>query len=446
MSEEKKQKMSRREFLRSASILAALPLIASCGGSAAPAPSDAGEAQTKAEEPAAAAPAGEPVKITMWTWYTEQEKEFPLLTQEFHEAFPNIEAENRIYGGEEYLQVLEASIAGGTGPDILGPHVHAMEYGIAGQTVALNDTLGEEFLSQFFPSTRRQFTAEGKQYAIGWMAQTFGFFYNPPLFEAAGVEVPGTWDELITISAGIKESGVIPWAFNESDKWLGADFFLPLITQATDNPDLVYELDDHTTGASWDSEPVIDALSLIPKLVEAEVFQEGVNGTDWSQSTALFYSGKAAQFFAGSWVPQGIVTDAPPEFAESYRVFKTPAWASGKKNWCGNQAGAALAINAKGHIPEAAEFIKFIYEPERYSRTMNNSLSMPSTSAAAEKVDSPIMKEMTSWLVDGAPHILFGKGSWDAVSNAVQGVFGLTLTPADAAKQIEADVVAARSR
>jgi ABC-type glycerol-3-phosphate transport system substrate-binding protein len=454
MSEEKKQKMSRREFLRSASILAALPLIASCGGPATPAPSDTGAseaqpaegeaAETKTED--AAAPAGEPVKITMWTWYTEQEQEFPKLVEEFNEANPNIEVENRIYGGEEYLQVLEAAIAGGTGPDILGPHVHAIEYGLAGQTVALNDTLGEEFLSQFFPSTRRQFTAEGKQYAIGWMAQTFGFFYNPPMLEAAGVEVPGTWDELIAASAGIKETGAIPWAFNESDKWLGADFFLPLITQVTDNPDLVYELDDHTTGASWDSEPVIEALGLIPKLVEAGVFQEGVNGTDWSQSTALFYSGKAAQFFAGSWVPQGIATDAPPELAEAYRVFKTPAWASGKKNWCGNQAGAALAINAKGHIPESAEYIKFIYEPERYSRTMNNSLSMPSTSASAEQVDSPIMKEMTSWLVDGAPHILFGKGSWDAVSNAVQGVFGLTLTPADAAKQIEADVVAARSR
>ena len=162
MSEEKKQKMSRREFLRSASILAALPLLASCGGAApAPAPSNAGQSETKAEEPAAAAPAGEPVKITMWTWYTEQEKEFPKLTQEFHEKFPAIEAESRIYGGEEYLQVLEAAIAGGTGPDILGPHVHAIEYGLAGQTIALNDTLGEEFLSQFFPSTRWQFTAEG---------------------------------------------------------------------------------------------------------------------------------------------------------------------------------------------------------------------------------------------------------------------------------------------
>jgi ABC-type glycerol-3-phosphate transport system substrate-binding protein len=446
MSQEKKRKISRREFLHSAAIIAALPVIAGCQGLPAAAPNTAAESSSAAESNAAA-PAGEPVKITMWTWYGEQEAEFPKLTEEFHEANPNIEVENRIYGGSEYLQVLEAAIAGATGPDILGPHVHAIEYGLAGQTIALNDTLGEEFLSQFFPSTRRQFTAEGKQYAIGWMAQTFGFFYNPPLFEAAGVAIPETWDDLIESSAAIKESGAIPWSFNEADKWLGADFFLPLITQTTDNPDLVYDLDDHVKeGVSWDSEPVIEALGLIERLVKAEVFQEGVTGTSWDQSTALFYSGKAAQFFAGSWVPQGIVQDAPPEFAETYQVFETPAWAAGKRHWCGNQAGAALAINAKGHIPEAVEFIKFIYEPERYSRTMNNSLSMPSTASAAEKVDSPIMKEMTSWLVDGAPHILFGKGSWDAVGNAVQGVFGLTLTPAEAAKQMEADVVAARSR
>jgi hypothetical protein len=56
------------------------------------------------------------------------------------------------------------------------------------------------------------------------------------------------------------------------------------------------------------------------------------------------------------------------------------------------------------------------------------------------------MKEMTSWLVDGAPHILFGKGSWDAVGNAIQGIFGQTLTPEAAAAQMEADVVAARGR
>jgi ABC-type glycerol-3-phosphate transport system substrate-binding protein len=76
-------------------------------------------------------------------------------------------------------------------------------------------------MKEFFPSTRRQFTADGKQYAIGWMAQTFGFFYNPPLFEKAGIKgTPETWDDLIPAATELKKSGVIPWTFNESDKWL----------------------------------------------------------------------------------------------------------------------------------------------------------------------------------------------------------------------------------
>lgn len=445
MSREKQRRISRRDFIRSASAMAALPFIASCGASAPAAPAETSNQGQAADAPASS---GEPVKITMWTWYGEQEKEFPKLDEEFNKAHPDIIAENRIYGESEYLPVLEAAIAGKTGPDILGPHVHAIEYGLAGQTVDLNETLGEDFLKQFFPSTRRQFTAEGKQYAIGWMAQTFGFFYNPPLFEKAGITTPPeTWDEVIEVCQQIKAAGIIPWSFNESDKWLGADFFLPLITQATDNPDLVYDLDDHTKpGVSWDSEPVIEALNLVDRLVKGEVFQEGALGTDYDQATALFYSGKAAMYFAGSWIPQGIVQNAPPELAEAYRVFKTPAWASGKRHWCGNQAGAALAINANGHVEQAAEYLKFIYEPDRYSATMNSSLAMPSTEAAAAKVDDPIIKEMTSWLVDGAPHILFGKGSWDAVSNGVQAVFAQEMTTAEIAKQMEDDVVAARSR
>lgn len=449
MPQKKQRTLSRRDFLRSASVIAALPIIASCTSAPAPvAPAPADSAGAAAEDTTVEdVPAQEPVEITMWTWYGEQEQEFPKLDQEFNESHPGIVMENRIYGSAEYLQVLEAAIAGGTGPDILGPHVHAIEYGLAGQTVDLIELMGEDFLSQFFPSTRRQFTAEGKQFAVGWMAQTFGFFYNPPLFEEVGTDTPETWDELIANSGEIKAAGLIPWSFNEADKWLGADFFLPLITQATDNPDLVYDLDEHTADSvSWDSEPVIESLDLVDRLVKAEVFQEGVVGTNWDQSTVLFYSGKAAMFFAGSWVPQGIVQDASPEFAETYRVFETPAWESGKRHWTGNQAGAALAINAKGHVNEAVEYLKFIYEPERYSTTMNNSLSMPSTQEAAEKIEDPIMKEMTSWLVDGAPHILFGKGSWDAVSNAVQGVFAQELTPQEAAKQIEDDVLAARSR
>jgi ABC-type glycerol-3-phosphate transport system substrate-binding protein len=444
MSQESRFRQSRRQFLRLLATAASVPVLAACGGPSTPSnPPPGGGAQTATSPPAQQGP----VKLTMWTWYGEQEKEFPKLADEFHQANPNITVEPRIYGYDEYLPVLEAAIAGNKAPDILGPHVHAIEYGLAGQTIDLNAALGEDFLKDFFPPTRQQFTADGKQYALGWTAQTFGFFYNPALFEKAGVQPAETWDDLIAIGQKIKATGVIPWVFNNSEKDLGGDFFLPLITQVTDDPTLVLDLDAHTKpDKSWDGQPVLDALNKFDQIVKSNIFQEGVNGTSDAQASAIFYAGKAAMLFSGSWVPQGIATDAPPEFAKSYKIFKTPAWAAGKRHWTADQSGAALAISAKGHVEEAIKFIKFMYDPERYSRTMNASLAMPSTASAAARVEDPVIKEMTSWLPDGAPHILFGKGSWDAVINGVQSITGQLKAPADIAKQMEADVKAARSR
>ncbi len=431
MSSKSKNGFSRRDFLKASGAMAAPMLF-----------------QFIPQYGMSAAALAQQTTLQMFSWYQEQKDEFPKLQDEWNKASKDFQVNIRIDSDPPYLQELEAGIASGTAADIFGPHVHAMEYGKAGQTIDLNAALGEDFMKQFFPSTRRQFTADGKQYALGWMAQTFGFFYNPALFEQAGVKAPlETWDDIIATAEQFKAKDIVPWTFNESDKWLGCDFFLPLITQVTDDPNVVYDLDEHTkAGVSWNSEPVISALQVVDKLIKGNVFEDGMVGIDWATSTANFYAGKAAMMFAGSWVPQGIVQNAPPEFAKTYGIFKTPTIEAGKRHWTGNQAGAAFAVNAHGHPDQAVEFIKWLYDSNRYATTMNNSLSMPSTDAAAALVTDPIMKEMTSWLPDGAPHILFGKGSWDALSNGMQGLFAGTLTPEDAAKQIEDDVVAARSR
>ena len=79
---------------------------------------------------------------------------------------------------------------------------------------------------------------------------------------------------------------------------------------------------------------------------------------------------------------------------------------------------------------------------------MNDSASMPSTQAAGAQVSDPVLKQMTSWLLngDGAPHILFGKGSSAAASNAVAGLIGGQSTPQQTAAKIQADVAQAQGR
>jgi ABC-type glycerol-3-phosphate transport system substrate-binding protein len=281
------------------------------------------------------------------------------------------------------------------------------------------------------------------------MAQTFGIFYHPKHFRTAGVDVPETWDDLITVAAALREHGVEPCVLSNSPGTNGLDFFLPLITQVTDDPRLVLDLDLRRDGATWDSPEVIEALTLMQRLQQEGAFAPNPNGITTAQGEQMLYTDRAAMLFMGSWVPQDFVQDAPPEFVEEYRVMRTPALSSGARHWCANQAGAAFAVSETSPHKEAAlEFLRFLYEPERYARVMNESNSMPATQAAAEQVADPVLAEMTSWLLDGdgAPHILMGPGSSDSASNAVSALLSGDRDPAGAAADIQTGVERAASR
>ncbi|BER93367.1 ABC transporter substrate-binding protein [Atrimonas thermophila] len=390
------------------------------------------------------------ITIRMWTWFDDFQTAFPKIVEKWNTAHPDIRVEQQIFSLNEYLQKLQAAVAGGSEPDIFGPHVMVRSLGEAGVSLDLNQYLDEEFLSRFTPGTIRQFTWNGHLYSLPWTAQTFGIFYNKDIFARMGLKIPETWDELIETSHTIRamDSSIQPLPFGNRDKWLGCDFFLPLITQVTDDPTLVLDLDRRLNPerkVSWNSEPVIEALRLVEKLVKEEVFAPGINGLAYDQSLTMFYMGKGAMFYCGSWLPVTIDREAPEGF--NWDVFETPAYAPGKRHWTGNESGANLAISARSkHIKETIEFLKFMYSPEVYTEAMIEARGMPAMPEILAGLENPIVKKMASWLKDGAPHILYGEGSWDAVANAVQGLMGGQLTPEEAAAQIENDVQRARSR
>jgi ABC-type glycerol-3-phosphate transport system substrate-binding protein len=388
--------------------------------------------------------------VRVWTWYSEQRDEWPKLVSEFQSAHPNVVVQNRVFGDtDSYLPALQAAVAAGDPPEIFAPHVLAIEYGKAGVSADLTAALGEDFLKDFFKSTRDEYTDAGKQYALGWMAQTFGIFYDPDLFAKAKADVPETWDDLKVAAAKLKSVGKLPLAVSNNPGPSGLDFFLPLITQVTDNPQLVLDLDLQRNGARWDSPQVVQALAKVDELNKAGALVPNANALQGPQAEQLLYTGRAAMLFSGSWSPQGFVQNAPPAFVKRYKVAETPAWAAGRKHWTANQAGAGLAVSNNSKNKDAAlDFIKFIYEPQRYTRTMNNSNSMPSTQAAGAQVANPILKQMTQWLLDGkgAPHILFGKGSSDSAANGLAALIGGQSNPEKAGKDIQSAVEQAQRK
>ncbi|PZE25003.1 MULTISPECIES: ABC transporter substrate-binding protein [unclassified Curtobacterium] len=384
--------------------------------------------------------------VRMWSWYTGQRDVFPKVIAAFEKKHPNIKIQNRIFGTpDQYLPALTAAVSGGDVPEIFAPHVRAITYGEQGISADLRKELGSGFFKDFFSSNNQEYTKNGKQYALGFMAQTFGLFYDPDMLSAAGVDgEPETWDDLIAAAAKIDATGKSTVAFSANPTTSALDFFLPLITQVTDDPTYYLKLDQLEKGYAYTNKPVLEALQLNDRIVKAGVFQKGTTGTSGDQATQLFYTGGAAMLFAGSWIPQSLAQDAPKAFLDKYKIMRTPAIKSGARHWTADQAGAGWAVSATSKAKDAAiEFLKFMYEPAQYSQLMNDSLSMPSTKSAADRVSDPHIKLMTSWLPDGCPHIPFGAGS-SAAGDPLGKIFDQTASPAEVAKQMQAAVLNAK--
>jgi ABC-type glycerol-3-phosphate transport system substrate-binding protein len=432
----------RRSLLKGAQGGAALlgtgSLLAACGGN-----------DESSSSSGASNAGGNPATVRMWSWYGEQKDEFPKLVAKFQAAHPNIKVQNRVFGTpDQYLPALQAAVAAGDVPEIFAPHTRALTYGTGGISADLKSALGDSFLADFFDSANQEYTLDGKQYAVGWMAQTFGLFYNPDIMSKAGVDPESieTWDDLIAAAPKFKAVNKYGVSISCNPGTSAMDFFLPLLTQVSNDPTFFLKLDQGQDGLTWEDPTVVKALELQKRIVDAGVFQPGTTGTSGDQAPQIFYTEKSAMLFNGSWSPQGFVQNASKEFVKKYKVMKNPAISAGAKHWTANQAGAGWAVSDTSKNKDAAiTFLKFLYDEANYSPTMNNSNSMPATKSAADKIQNATMKQMTSWLLDGegCPHIPFGNGTVAAADPMVQTFEGKG-EPAAVAKQMQAAVANAR--
>jgi ABC-type glycerol-3-phosphate transport system substrate-binding protein len=105
-------------------------------------------------------------------------------------------------------------------------------------------------------------------------------------------------------------------------------------------------------------------------------------------------------------------------------------------------------INAKSPNKDITiEFVKYMFQPQVYAAHIAGLGGFPALPSALGEVKNPKVQEMVTWMkTDGSDHILFGAGSWDAVSNVCQGILDGSIEPAAGAKQIQADVMTTRAK
>jgi multiple sugar transport system substrate-binding protein len=183
--------------MRLAALLAGMSIIVgACGGAASAPPT------TGSQAPATSAPPAEKVTFRLTTWAGEGEaKELQeLVLDKINASQSEFEIVHSAAPADYYTK-LQTALAGGTGADFMWlSQEYVAGYAARGALLDLTDLLTgidspTADVEGYFPNVMSTALYQDKVYGLPWISQPVVLYYNPELFDAAGLDYPDdTWD------------------------------------------------------------------------------------------------------------------------------------------------------------------------------------------------------------------------------------------------------------
>ncbi len=388
------------------------------GGSATPPPQT--DEPDKNDEPA---PSGDKIDINVIAAeYGQNTKQWWADFQnEFNAANENINLVVEVVSWNDIYTVVNTRLGGNAAPDILNIDVFA-DYQADGLLLPAQDYVSEETYAKLYPAFLDQSVVDGTVWAIPDLASARAMYYNVDILEAAGVEVPTTWDELKAACEAIKayDSSIYPWGIDMTTDEGQAAFAYYIWNNGSDFTD---------ADGNW--------ILNDPKNVEAieyaiSLVNDGYTNSDPANETRydlqdLFGAGKLAMVIGPNSIPTYI--------ADNYAKANTPEEEQINYNFAaiptngGNPSVSAGVMDRfmcfdNDHSDEKIEAIKtffdFFYEDERYSDWVLMEGFLPATKAGGEIVASSD-PSMAPWvdIVGSCKFYPTAKAEWADVKQGV---------------------------
>jgi ABC-type glycerol-3-phosphate transport system substrate-binding protein len=206
-------------------------------------------------------------------------------------------------GHEDFKIGILIQLAGGNPPD-----VHAVWAGARtafqvqnGSLASLDDMWAANDLDSQFPAGMIEAAAtyDGSTYLLPIDYHYAGMFYSPAVFEAAGVDLPTTWDDLVAACETFKEAGVTPISLGSMNRW-PAQFWFDYLLLRTAGPE--YRASLMAGEASYTDPEVVRTLELWAELANADCFTKDANAFDWTDAADQVANGEAAMNLMGTWI------------------------------------------------------------------------------------------------------------------------------------------------
>ena len=349
----------------------ALSLVA-CGGSSAPAATEAPKADAPATNaPTAEAPTAEPVTIKVAAIETAHGSQVWVDVAAAFEAETGIKVE--LTTDKNLEDVLSGPMQNGEFPDVvhlatgrpaglteqlvkanaLHPLTNALALTIPGESVKVSDKIAGGFTDNNIVAPY----GDGVTYMAPMFYSPCGLFYNAKLFEDKGWEVPTTWDEMWELGETAKAEGIYLFTYPTAGYY---DAFMFALMNAIGGPEFFNAITTYQEGA-WDSENGKTLLNILDKLASYThpSTPAQANNQDFTKNQQMAMNGSALFMPNGTWITSEMADYAATLDNFAWGMTAVPAAGTAPYSFCWFEQ-AWIPAGAE-HIAEAEQFVAFLY-------------------------------------------------------------------------------------
>lgn len=345
------------------------------------------------------------------------------LTARFMEANPDIDVAVQVVSWNDIYDVLNTRVAAGDPPDIMNLNYFA-NFAADGLLYTAEEIVTEEVLSGIIQAFRDNSKYDGIEYAVPDLASDRLFFYNADVLEAAGVEPPTTWSEMLAVCEAIKENvpDVIPYGIPLGPEEAQAEF----IIWAGGNGGTVFD------GENWliNSAENLETLEFLQSLVDAGCTQPSIGTTNRTDGIfPLFAEGVVAMANGSIFFPGEL--ENTYESDVNWGTTAVPA-NDGKDSITLGVQDYFFAFKKDGNQEAVQKFLSFLFEPDNYAGFLDAAGGfLPATISAGEAMSSdPALAPF----IEVLPTAIFypsDQAEWAAVQGAIQQTLGSAFAGTD---------------
>lgn len=312
------------------------------------------------------------IQLAGWSSSEAENAALESAVAAFEEQNPTIDVE--VIFAPEYETFMQTGFASGDYPNVFYvDSFRLQDWASAGVLEPYGDQITDP--EGIYESLRTIFTYEDELYCAAKDFSTLGLVYNTDMFEAAGVEVPTTWEEFATVAealtmgegdeqvvgltTGIELPRWLPFLYQAGGSILSADNMEVTFDSPEANEALSYFVDIYTNGFAGSPADL---------------------GAGWAGEA--FGQGRAAMAIEGNWMIQ-YLQDQFPDL--NWAVAELPAGPVGPATMAFTVCYGVAAAENNDHVAESILLADFLTGPEGAMMVAEAGFGpMPARAAAAD--------------------------------------------------------------